>query len=88
MLLPLSHPTFAIPIANVRLLRPPLVFVQQGQQFPFLWFPFHFDQLSYQLRILLLRSLEYTHKGFKERWFLRACHHDLHQARSGWSRLE
>src|SRR5947207_4914873 len=54
-LLPLSHPALAIPIADVRFLRHSvLVLAQPSKQFPFLRHPLDFDQLSPDLRILLL----------------------------------
>src|SRR5436305_1092350 len=85
MLLPLSHPALAVSIAHVRLMwHVELVFMQIDQQFSCFWFSFYFDQLSLQLRVLLLCRLKHSNEGFLQGWFLSVCHHHLHQRRSCW----
>src|SRR5436305_11853676 len=59
-LLPLQYPALPIPIADVWLLRMPLVFVQPSEQFFLFWSLFNLDELYLQVWILLLCRLEHT----------------------------
>ena len=79
--LPLSHPAFAVLIADIGFLRSVLILAQQGKQFLFLRFSLYFNELSLQLRILLLRCLEHSQESFEQGWFLWVCHYYLYEQR-------
>src|SRR5438034_447537 len=60
MLLPRSQPAFAVPIADMPILCTLSILSEPGEQLVLLCTPLYFDQLSPQLRILLLCRLEHS----------------------------
>ena len=85
MLLPRSQPAFAVPIADMPILCTLSILSEPGEQLVLLCTPLYFDQLSPQLRILLLCRLEHSCQSFKQGWFSAVGHHHLHEHRSRWT---